>query len=523
MATLDLKKIGTTTQVSNFLPTIPTITSTNTKAVAPISLTPKPDNTNYTGMIAGAVQQAQTYTTPSGAKVDAQGNVVSGGEQQPTQNQQGTFDIKSYIDQISGVQQPNAVQTYQQGYDQSGLAQQQADLNAKSAVTAEAQGRLNNISAQLQALNTEATAVPIQLQQDSEGRGRTAAGIEPLQADALRKIALRALPLQAQGAIIQAEVANAQGQQKLAQDLYTQAQDHFDKMFTLQMQDAERKYEFQTNLIDKVYEFADRNEQRQLAAIKDQKDRDFQTQQDTIAYQRDIAKIKLQDSLKSTGTTNNLEFISGTANQPAGTFNKATGVFTPLDSTAKGGGVQQLAGIKSQIDTIGGILNNPSLSNTVGTNFLSRAPQGFFGKAGAILTGVGIPSVIDSAVGSITGTKSNFLAGVQQITSQLTLNSLINAKAQGATFGALSEGELALLANSATKIDKWATKDSAGNVIGYNTSEANFKAELNNINNFAKLDYIIKGGDPADVGAKIMPDGTVWVANSDGKTYTQIK
>ena len=49
-----------------------------------------------------------------------------------------------------------------------------------------------------------------------------------------------------------------------------------------------------------------------------------------------------------------------------------------------------------------------------------------------------------------------------------------------------------------------------------------FKKELDKINNFAKLDYILKGGDPSDVGAKIMPDGTIWSSNSDG-TFTKIK
>ena len=55
------------------------------------------------------------------------------------------------------------------------------------------------------------------------------------------------------------------------------------------------------------------------------------------------------------------------------------------------------------------------------------------------------------------------------------------------------------------------------NIFSASKSQANIT-----INNFAKLDYIVKGGNPSDVGAKIMADGTVWAANSNG-TYTQIK
>lgn len=121
-----------------------------------------------------------------------------------------------------------------------------------------------------------------------------------------------------------------------------------------------------------------------------------------------------------------------------------------------------------------------------------------------------------------TGRQQNFLAGVQQITQGLTLQNLENAKQNGATFGALSEGELNLLSSSATKINSWAVKDKDGNINGYNTTDANMKAELNKIANYTRLDYINKGGDPTQVGAQLMTDGHYYVQNSDN-SFTQIK
>lgn len=115
-----------------------------------------------------------------------------------------------------------------------------------------------------------------------------------------------------------------------------------------------------------------------------------------------------------------------------------------------------------------------------------------------------------------SGARSNFIANVQQVANQLTLSNLQNAKANGATFGALSEGELSLLSNSATKLNTWAVKDSGGNVTGYATTKQEFNNELDKINNYAKLDYVLKGGSPDSIGVVEHPDGTLWTMNSNG-------
>lgn len=156
---------------------------------------------------------------------------------------------------------------------------------------------------------------------------------------------------------------------------------------------------------------------------------------------------------------------------------------------------QSLALQQQTIQDTSGLLSSPGLAGSVGPNPLARSAPDF---------------------NSFTGVRSNFIAGVQQLTQKLTLDQLVNAKAQGATFGALSEGELGLLSASASKINNWAIKDNAGNVVGYNISEKDFKAEVDKINSFQKLDFVLKGGDPESVGVQQMPDGTLWTKNSDG-------
>lgn len=168
----------------------------------------------------------------------------------------------------------------------------------------------------------------------------------------------------------------------------------------------------------------------------------------------------------------------------------------PMGGSGTGATPQRLAYDKSNIEQLDSLLSGDKyFNNAVGRNYAAR------------LTLKG------------QGSKSNFIAGVEELRSQLTLEALQNAKANGATFGALSEGELKLLSASASKLGTWAiVKD--GKVTGYETDPTHFRKELEKISNFAKLDYVLKGGSPEDVGMKIMPDGSIFVKNSTGD-YTQ--
>ena len=181
------------------------------------------------------------------------------------------------------------------------------------------------------------------------------------------------------------------------------------------------------------------------------------------------------------------------------------------------------------IDKAGNILNQQPISTgSNGTNELSLAKtQNNISLINDVIDKLKTPTSVsvgpnftrDFLVNPFGSKKADFIAGVQQLTSQLTLDSLIQAKAQGATFGALSEGELKILESSAGKIQNWAIKDKQGNVTGYNTSAKSFRAELDRINDLAKLDYIIKGGDSSQVGVQQEADGSLTTLGSDGKVH----
>lgn len=178
--------------------------------------------------------------------------------------------------------------------------------------------------------------------------------------------------------------------------------------------------------------------------------------------------------------------------------------YVPASQFIDGGGSAQpmaLAVAQQNIQNIDNLLSDTAIRTAVGANPLAR----FVGRG----------------LDSFTGSRQNFIAGVEQMRSQLTLDNLINAKSRGATFGALSVPELQMLSAAASKLSTWAIKDKDGNVTGYRASEKDFKTEMNKINNLAKLDYILKGGDASSVGG-IVNGESIYVKNSDG-SVTQLR
>ena len=101
---------------------------------------------------------------------------------------------------------------------------------------------------------------------------------------------------------------------------------------------------------------------------------------------------------------------------------------------------------------------------------------------------------------------ARFIGGVEKLISSGTIKSLIDAKAQGATFGALSDRELGIIAASFSKIGRWKVEAKDGRVIGYNISAKDMADELNKIK--ASSEKVIKdlqgkiptesGGDSID-------------------------
>lgn len=155
---------------------------------------------------------------------------------------------------------------------------------------------------------------------------------------------------------------------------------------------------------------------------------------------------------------------------------------------------EQVAPLRQKVTLISDLVKGVDNSGAVGTNPLART----------------------SLTSWATGNRQNFVAGVKQLTSQETLNALLELKAGGGTLGALSDGERFMLQESASKIAGWEMPDSNGRGSGfYNASEKDFKTELVRLQTLAekallKADVVPLAEKAQIIGNKINRDNPSW-------------
>lgn len=152
--------------------------------------------------------------------------------------------------------------------------------------------------------------------------------------------------------------------------------------------------------------------------------------------------------------------------------------------------------MQDKIAAVGVLAQHPGLDARVGSTPFTRAPQSAAGVIGRGLTPVvGIPSLISGITSTATGEGQDFAGGVHKLVGGLTLDNLIAAKARGATFGALSEGELSILASSATAINDWEIKDKNGKGTGFwDIDKKSFEKELETIKELTQRAITRSGG-----------------------------
>ena len=384
-----------------------------------------------------------------------------------------------------------------------------ADTQATTYDLAGKKQRVNDLTYQINQLNAESVARQENIMSQGGGITKTIASSQAQFQQ--RTDAIKALGLSAQLQAAQGNVSLAEEQIQRAVDLkYKPILDQIEvwqKAYEFNKDNLSRSEKKQADAINMAYDMY-----KQEIADKQADEKQVKTQLLDFMSKYPSAGISMEDSFESAQQKildspqykqeqakqalemANTRSIIGERNAKATTgSDNVLGAETPA-------GQMNLATTEANIQSIDNLLTDSYMSSAVQPSGLIRF----------------------SPLSLITGGKGNFIAGVEQIASQLNLNALIQAKAQGATFGALSDQELRVLASSATKIGSWAVKNKEGQTTGYKTTPGAFKKELEKIQNFAKLDYILKGGDMTQVGATITPDGKVWVKNADG-TMTQLK
>jgi hypothetical protein len=148
---------------------------------------------------------------------------------------------------------------------------------------------------------------------------------------------------------------------------------------------------------------------------------------------------------------------------------------------------QKIGTFTDKVKQINRAQQSPYKSMAVGPNQFSRDEGGLK----SLFYGNKLKQVQDF----FTGGKQDFVADIKNLTSKETLDNLIGIKQAGGTFGSLTEKELQMLIDSATKIGNWERTDEKGNTY-YNVGEKFFDEELNKLKTLANKAIAGAGGQP---------------------------
>lgn len=172
-----------------------------------------------------------------GYYLDTSNNVINSSALQSNQNLTLPPPIEepNYQATISSIATPESIlnqPTSKTEQNQDTLSQRYLDLigslegkpRAQSAAEEKAglpgfQTQLTDVNAQLQSLQKEALAIPLQMQQQAIGQGTTIGGMAPIQTSRLRENAIKSLGLSSIAQTLQGNISNAQAQANRAVEL----------------------------------------------------------------------------------------------------------------------------------------------------------------------------------------------------------------------------------------------------------------------------------------------------------------
>lgn len=131
--------------------------------------------------------------------------------------------------------------------------------------------QLADLNAQASSLQREAQAIPIQLENESVGRGRTAAGVAPIQTARLRDNALKALSIAQQSDIASAALTGSQLNLQAAKDKAQQMVDLKYKPLEDQLAIKKEQYELNKDVLSSI----DKKRTEALNAMIKKEERDI--------------------------------------------------------------------------------------------------------------------------------------------------------------------------------------------------------------------------------------------------------
>jgi len=391
--------------------------------------------------------------------------------------------LKKYMDLPAPT---NPVDTYNKAYEASGVGSLEKQKAVDKNAVSQAQSQLMGIGAQIQAITDRSKITAEELSKGGLGM----AARKAISMSEARKAAFEVLPLQSAGLLKQAEIASLQGNLTESTDLLNQAKETLNTKLKLESDYQTALYNYERDKINAVKEWATEEQKAKLEAREKEEER---------AYNEKVAQLKFENEVKLKEIDKQLDMQLSPLDKAIkqaqlAKIEKETSLLgepTPTEIKATKEALKNaqtsIPVMQDKISAIDELLKSGGMKARVGTSIESRKGVGFWGTLGKILTPGGALTIPGDIYSGLSGEGQQFAGGVHKVVTGLSLQALIDAKSKGATFGALSDAEMRILANSATQLNDWEIKDSKGNPTGvWDIDEASFKKELKNIQDLTR-------------------------------------
>lgn len=503
------------------------ITSESLAPEAPVQIPqPQIDTTNYDGITGGVTESILNDFNNLNKQL---------GEKQKSQEQSGN-DIVSMMKQLT-----NKTADTQQANELAGVNTETENLN--KYVT-----QLGELNAQASSLNREAQAIPLITQERNANTGATDRGIAPQNASALRLNAIKALSIAQQSDIAYAAATGSQMRLNTAKDKAQQIIDLKYKPIEEMLAIKEKQYELNKDVLE-TYD-KKRTEALALAidkektVIADKKAKEKSNSDVSLMYAKyamDAGQSDLASEIQSLDPSSptygkDLSTLQAKIKNPSLSLDLAIkeaslakmnaeiiktkketsllGQPTPADVKAEKAALAKadslIPVLNDKITAVDVLKNHPGLSLRVGPNALTRSTPVLNPQMSGVI-GNAFVGAKDFLTGNkpleLTGIGNQFSGGIHKLVSQEFLDKLIEVKAQGATFGALTDREADSLRAAATAISDWEVKDKNGKGTGvWNIDEASFKKELETVQTLARRAIGVQEGNIMSPDEKLILD-----------------
>ncbi len=358
------------------------------------------------------------------------------------------------------------------------IAETQLGLPTLTKERASNQGLIKTGIAEYNALKSDFDALSANLEAGAGRKGLTTSALLGQQGAIERQKLARLNSKASEIGILQAKDLALAGDIEAAQNTVNRAID-------LAYKDKEAAYQTKLNQYNRIKGFLTEEEAKRGKALEYA----LKKEESALKEVKDFQKTILNNAISSNAPSSVINAIS--KGQSIEEITKAGAGYLQSKADKLENQLKQL-----QINKLSQEITTNAAKNGVSTKDLPLIVKSAEDKIGKIQGLIENTKGLTSSSGTILRRAAfsnkirDWRADVKNVLSDLTVDELGRVKANGVTFGALSEGERKAVGDAASALNAAARTDKDGKLTGYfDISESKIRDELKTIQDYAKIDF----------------------------------